>query len=159
MKAQKNIIVKVKVMTIEGRYCLEEIHGLKEGVVLSGVLNENGESVSIVFNGEPCVLSLGHNCTEVKQNAKRHVRRLPAGCSLDWSCVVEDHLGHSGFGETRREAVEDMLDNGGERVGVRTTWVVRDWDSKQEVHGWLYGEGDTKEEALEAFHEMYDEYK
>lgn len=53
--------VRVKVITETGRYCLREIHGLKEGTILEGRYCPINKSFDFVWKGEPAVLWVGDN--------------------------------------------------------------------------------------------------
>lgn len=63
--------VRVKVTTETGRYCLREIHGLKEGAILEGRYCPINKSFDFVWDGEPAMLWVGDNAELVLKDAKR----------------------------------------------------------------------------------------
>lgn len=145
MDTSRSIKVRVKVMDEEGKYALQEIHGLKEGDVVNG--KTNGEAVEISWNGQTALLWLGSNCQEVKMTAKKkHVRKLPKGFMLDICVFVEDENGMTGSGATMKEAKEYLYGK-----IVNKYWIVKDWNKENENHGVAFGEGETREEAVEDF--------
>lgn len=63
--------VRVKVTTETGRYCLREIHGLKEGTILEGRYCPINKSFDFVWDGEPAMLWVGDNAELVLKGTKR----------------------------------------------------------------------------------------
>lgn len=151
MNARRSIEVLVKVKTDEGKYCLQEIKGLKEGVVIKGEIDE-GKAVWFKWNGEDAILWLNDNCEEIvpsKSVRKRSVRRLPKGYRLDSCVIVEGEDGVRTCRETLREALEDTHERN--TKPVLRCWIYKDWNTETEQYGFCYGEGETKSEALEDF--------
>jgi hypothetical protein len=62
--------VRVKVATETGRYCLREIHGLKEGTILEGRYCPINKSFDFVWDGEPAMLWVGDNAELVVKETK-----------------------------------------------------------------------------------------
>lgn len=51
----------VKVSTKFGAYCLWEIKGLKEGIILDGIYNPANKAFDFTFNGEDAMLWIGED--------------------------------------------------------------------------------------------------
>ena len=54
-------MVRVKVYTEFGKWCLNEIRGLKEGVELEGIFNPINNAFDFKWKGEDAMLWIGHN--------------------------------------------------------------------------------------------------
>lgn len=63
--------VRVKVLTEYGKHCLREIHGLKEGAILTGNYCPINKSFDFKWDGEPAVLWVGDNAELVAKETKR----------------------------------------------------------------------------------------
>ena len=53
--------VRVKITTEFGRYCLDEIHGLKEGTELEGRYNPKNTAFDFTWKGTDAMLWVGQN--------------------------------------------------------------------------------------------------
>lgn len=53
--------VKVKVITEFGYWCLAEIKGLKEGMILEGRYNPQTKAFDFSYNGQDAMLWVGQN--------------------------------------------------------------------------------------------------
>ena len=60
--------VKIKSITNDGKYCLSEIKGLKDGKYINGEYNPKSNSVLFDWNGEKAVLFIGENCILTKKS-------------------------------------------------------------------------------------------
>lgn len=60
----------VEVKTEFGKYCLWEIKGLKEGVILEGRYNPVNKAFDFSFNGQEAMLWIGQNGRLVKVSEK-----------------------------------------------------------------------------------------
>lgn len=69
--------VRVKVTTETGRYCLREIHGLKEGTILEGRYCPINKSFDFVWDGEPAMLWVGDNAQLLVSKKKSSSRSTP----------------------------------------------------------------------------------
>lgn len=72
--------VRVKVTTETGRYCLREIHGLKEGTILEGRYCPINKSFDFVWNGEPAMLWVGDNAQLLVSRKKSSSKSSPRNC-------------------------------------------------------------------------------
>jgi hypothetical protein len=52
---------RVKVITEQGKWCLMEIRGLKEGTILEGRYNPVNKAFDFSWNGGDAMLWIGHN--------------------------------------------------------------------------------------------------
>lgn len=150
MNNSRIVKVQVKIFDEEGKYALEEIKGLKEGDIITGTAND--DCVHFTYNGADAVLFINSNCKIVSPKKSRRVsRRLPKGYKLDVCVLLEDENGNKEASETRADAASRLTGK-----IVNKLWVVRDWNTNDECYGVNYGEGDTKEEAIEDFWYNYN---
>lgn len=144
----KKVKVRIKVLTEEGRYCLQEIKGLKEGAVIEGRISDyNDKAIDITWQGEDAVLWLGENCVIAKK-----ANRLPKGWIMDVYCHAVDFDGHYlDGGATRQEVVELMRERGYKSGEYEIRWVVRDYHVEKDHFGDFEGIGETRDEAIKDF--------
>lgn len=72
--------VRVKVLTETGRYCLREIHGLKEGKILEGRYCPINKSFDFVWDDEPSMLWVGDNAELVVKEKRHSSKSSPRNC-------------------------------------------------------------------------------
>jgi hypothetical protein len=69
--------VKVKVITENGKYALNEIKGLKEGEIVNGEYNRQNNSVTFKWHGNNSILFVGENCT-LSKSSQSEIDRMNA---------------------------------------------------------------------------------
>lgn len=69
------IRVRVKVYTEFGKWCLNEIRGLKEGVELEGIFNPINNAFDFKWNGDDAMLWIGHNAEVITPHSEESSAR------------------------------------------------------------------------------------
>lgn len=112
MKELVKVIVKVS--SEQGKYCLAEIHGLKEGEEIIGEYNEANGAVDFTWGGLDAMLWVGENCEIVSTLQMEYI-------VADKNSLVAAAMSENFFDDLK-EAKQFKAENGG-HLFFGASWV------------------------------------